>query len=340
MSRRTAARGVAGAGGKPYVADMATGRTVQTPVATPAPRTRTAQSPPTAADFPGCKPVRLPREELDDCEIRLEYWDAAAETAWVCDPVSSYHEDPARCLGRLAERIAQVRGAPMKCFGHTDLTERDAHGEPRLIMQADEMVYLHPARARLPRPVLTIGEHDFPDVVLEVDHTTDARRRKLPQYEAWGFPELWIEVPDARAPSRPRSRRSGLTIHLLEDGAYREAAASRAFPGWTAAEIHAALNEDTFSAQTGAALERVGAVLGEREGTGPDDDPLLGAQRRRSRAEGRAGLARALLAARGIEVSPGFPGVPGFAEMPDHVIAEAAAACVSEADFRERLRNR
>ena len=59
-----------------------------------------------------------------------------------------------------------------------------------------------------------------------------------------------------------------------------------------------------------------------------------------SRAEGRAGLARALLAARGIEVSPGFPGVPGFAEMPDHVIAEAAAACVSEADFRERLRNR
>ena len=142
------------------------------------------------------------------------------------------------------------------------------------------------------------------------------------------------------------------------------AAASRAFPGWTAGEIHAALNEQAFSAQTGAALERVGAVLGEREGTGPDDDPLLGAllgaQRRRSRAEGHAagraeghaegraegraaglaGLARALLAARGIEVSPGFPGVPGFAEMPDHVIAEAAAACVSEADFRERLRNR
>ena len=71
--------------------------------------------PPTAADFPGCKPVRLPREELDDCEIRLEYWDTVS-------------------------------------------------------------VYLHPARARLPRPVLTVGEHDFPDVVLEVDHTTDARR--------------------------------------------------------------------------------------------------------------------------------------------------------------------
>ena len=302
--------------------------------------------PPTAADFPGCKPVRLPREELDDCEIRLEYWDTVSETAWICDPVSSYHEGPARRVGKLAERIAAVRGTPVESLGSTDLTERDAHGEPRLIMQADEMVYLHPARARLPRPVLTVGEHDFPDVVLEVDHTTDARRRKLPQYEAWGLPEVWIEVPDARAPSRPRSRRSGLTIHLLEDGAYRQVAQSRAFPGWTAVEIHAALNEETLSAQTSAVLERVGAVLGERVGTGPDDDPLLGAQRRSSRAEGhaeghaegRAGLARALLAARGIEVSPGFPGVPGFAELPDHLIVAAATACVSEADFRKRLR--
>ena len=327
----------------PYVAGMASVRTLRPPV-----ETSPGAESPTAADFPGCKPVRLPRQELDDCEVRLEYWDAATETAWICDPVSSYHEGSARLLTRLAERIAQVRGAPVTCLGSTDLTERDAHGEPRLIMQADEMVYLHPARARLPVPVLTIGEHDFPDVVLEVDHSTDARQRKLPQYEAWGLPELWIEVPQARAPSRPRSRDSGLTIHLLEDGAYRKAAASRAFPGWTAAEIHAALNEATFSARTSAVLERVGAVLGEREGTGPDDDPLLGAQRRRSRteghaegrAEGRAGLARALLAARGIAVSPGFPGVPGFAELPDHVIAEAATACVSDADFLKRLRSR
>jgi len=88
----------------------------------------------------------------------------------------------------------------------------------------------------------------------------------------------------------------------------------------------------------------VGAVLGEREGTGPDDDPLLGAQRRRSRAaghaEGRAELARALLAARGIEVSPEFPGVPGFAELPGDAIVEAASSCVCEADFRKRLLHR
>ena len=347
---------VAAAGGMPYVCGMASVRTFRPPVAAPpAPRPPTAP-PPTAADFPGCKPVPLPREQLDNCEMRLEYWDTATETAWICDPVSSYHEDPVHTLAQLAKTIAHVRGAPVKCLGCTDLTERDEHGDPQLIMQADQLVYLHPAHARLPRPALTIGEHDLPEVVLEVDHTTDARRCKLGRYEAWGFPEVWIEVPDARSASRPRSRRSGLTIHLLEDGAYRESAASRAFPGWTAVEIHAALNEETFSAETSAVLERVGAILGEREGTGPDDDPLLGAHRRRSEAVGhakghaeghaegreeeRVELARALLAAPGIEVSTGFPGVPGFAGLPHHAIAAAAASCVSEADFQQRLRHR
>ena len=136
--------------------------------------------------------------------------------------------------------------------------------------------------------------------MLEVDHTTDARRGKLALYESWGFPEVWVEVPDDTAPSRPRNRRPGLTIHLLQDGAYRTAPESRAFPGWTAEEIHAALNEWTLSERTSAVLERVGTVLGEREGTGPDHDPLLHSQRRRgieigmerARAEERARLCR------------------------------------------------
>ena len=86
-----------------------------------------------------------------------------------------------------------------------DLLLRDASGEPRRIMQADESVYLHPAQARLPGPAaMVVGEDDFPDVVLEVDHTTDVRRGKLPLYESWGFPEVWVDVPDAPSPSRAR----------------------------------------------------------------------------------------------------------------------------------------
>ena len=72
-------------------------------------RPATAQ-PPSAADFPGCKPVRLPREQLDDCEMRLEYWDTATETAWICDPVTSCHENPVHTLSRLAGTIAQAGG--------------------------------------------------------------------------------------------------------------------------------------------------------------------------------------------------------------------------------------
>ena len=127
---------------------------------------------------------------------------------------------------------------------------------------------------------MVVGEDDFPDVVLEVDHTTDVHRGKLALYESWGFPEVWVEVPDTPSPSRPHRRPSGLTIHVLEHGRFRVAAASRAFPGWRAEEIHLALNEPAPSAQTSAAVERVAAALGAREGTGPDDDPLLRSQRR------------------------------------------------------------
>ena len=198
-----------------------------------------------APEFPGCKPVHLPREELAGSDRRLEYWDGVTQTAWICEPTTPYHERPSRSLIALVERIAQVRGAPIHGYGSMDLRQQDW---PQSILQADESVYLHPGTARLPGPsAMVIGVDDFPDVVLEVDHTTDVRRGKLGLYESWGFPEIWVEVPDRTAPSRPRGRRPGLTIHLLQDGSYRTAPESRAFPGWRAEEIHAAFNESTLS---------------------------------------------------------------------------------------------
>ena len=230
-----------------------------------------------------------------------------------------------------------------------DLLLRDEHGEPQRIMQADESLYLHPAHARLPGAAMVVGADDLPDVVLEVDHTTDARRGKLALYESWGFPEVWVDVPDAPSPSRPRARRPGLTIHLLAHGDYRVAAESRAFPGWTAAEIHEALNEAEPSARTSAVLERVGGVLGAREGTGPDDDPLLRSQRRqgfeRGRAEGlvagvqkaRAEMIRQILVSRGIKVSAWFLADAAFATAPEDVLISAALACEDEAAFRTAI---
>ncbi len=293
--------------------------------------------------FPGCTPRRVQRSDIETWEGRLEYWDAATETAWVAEPTTPYHERPSRRLTQLVDRIAAERGSAIECYGSMDLMQHDEHGAPRRILQADESVYVHPRRARLPgSKAMVAGEHDFPDVVLEVDHTTDVRRGKLGLYEAWGFPELWVEVPDERAASRPRGRRPGLTIHRLVAGAYHTSAASGVFPGWTAAEIHAGLNETMLSERTFAVLQRVGVALGARDGTGPDDDPMLGWHRRQGRSQGRTAarleMVREVLRARGIALSDqNLAQLSALDAASDEALVRAALACKGAADFLARL---
>ena len=239
-------------------------------------------------EFPGCRPVRISRADIERCERRIEYWDAATETAMICDPVSVYHEQPGQVLAGLLRTIAHVRGAPIATFGAADLLLRDADGAWRRILEADQTVYLHPRTTRPPGARIEVGTDSLPDVVLEVDNTTDVRRGKLSLYESWGFPEVWVEVPEQSSPSRPAGLRPGLTIHLLEEGRFRTAPASRAFPGWTAAEIHGALNEPELTEATMATLRKIGRTLGAASGTGPNDDPLLRTERRESRMASHA----------------------------------------------------
>ena len=298
-------------------------------------------------EFVGCEAVPMTLEEFLRYEGRLEVWDAGTGTAWrVRALTTAVHESPAHGLAGLVERIAAVRGSPVRCYGSTALLVRDDRGKPRRAMQADQIVYLHPSRKDLPwSSAMVVGEHPYPDVVLEVDNTTDVRRGKLRLYESWGFPEVWVEVPDRRAPSRPRGLRPGLTIHLLEGSAYRESPASRAFPGWRATSIHAAMNEAEPSGWTHAVLEHLGRTLGAQDGTGPDDDPLLRSLRDESRAEGEArgraeGLAQAvreILRARGV-ACPEDPGAGIPDGVPSAAVVAAALACDSAEDFHARLR--
>ena len=208
----------------------------------------------------------------------IEYWDAEDGFAWmVREGPTVAHEIRGHGLSQLLEHVAMARGARIACCGAATFYERGPAGERIRAMEADQTVFLDADEAwDMPSQPTVLGEDPVPDVVMEVDHTTDARRRKLREYEKWCFPEVWVEVPDTPHRSRPRSRPSALTIHLLcaDTGRYAEAAASRALPGWTAAEIHSALNERQRSAATLQALERVGRALGEREGTVPAEDPL------------------------------------------------------------------
>ena len=312
-------------------------------------------------DFLGCESFHLPASELDTYEGRLEFWDGGTETAWkVCEPTSIQHEQPSRQLAQMAGQFAMVRGSRIACFGSGDLVRMDASGRKRWLMQADEVLYLHPDRVRLTGPAIDVDADPLPDVVLEVDHTTDVRRRKLGIYKESGFPEIWVLVPWESSARRP-----GLAIHVRRGEGYREEPTSRAFPGWKAEEIHLALTEAPMSEVAWRALERVALSMGVREGTEPEDDPLMRSQSARARtkahaqehqegrvqghreglAEGRSEMLAAnvltVLKARGVEVARDptelremLGALSGDAAM------AAALACTDAADFRRRVRER
>ena len=296
-----------------------------------------------AEDFPGCESFHLPADELDTYEGRLEFWDGDTETAWkVCEPTSIQHEQPSRQLAQMAGQFQMVRGSRIVCLGSADLLRRDASGRKRWLMQADEVLYLHPDRVRLQGPAIEVDADPLPDVVLEVDHTTDVRRRKLGIYKTSGFPEVWVLVPwesSVRAP--------GLAIHVRRGEVYREEAESRAFPGWKAEEIHLALTESPLSEVALRALERTARAMGMREGTRPEDDPLTRSISRRAQARGRregrsemlVSNVLTLLKARGIEVTSDLAELRGLlGALSGDAAMEAALACTDAADFRRRIR--
>ena len=285
-------------------------------------------------DLPGCEPFPMTEDEAATYEGRLEAWDACTRTAWkVREPTTIYHEQPSGRLGRLAERVASVRGSAVECFGSADLVRRDPAGRPRWILQADEIVYLHPGRSRPVGPVVDVAEGPLPDVVLEVDHTTDVRRWKLGMYMEWGFPEIWVSVPWERSLRSP-----GLTIHVRDGGGYRESPESLAFPGWRSEEIHRALTEEPISGAAWRALERVGRTMGAREGTRPEDDPLTRSLSAKARAQGHAEAVLATLRARDIHPGTDFAVDPErFDGLGLDTLMTAALACTDEADFRRRI---
>ncbi|MYJ75373.1 MAG: hypothetical protein F4089_09875 [Gammaproteobacteria bacterium] len=296
---------------------------------------------PRRLEFPGCLEVRLTRTEVERYEGHIELWDARTGLAMVSEPPYALaHEFPAQRLTKLATLIAVARGSPIEMFGATDLLQLAGDGEWRRIMQPDQIVYLNPGEHTPPGNQIKVGEDRLPDVVLEVDNTTDVRRGKLYLYESWGFPEVWVEVPDKPARSRPKSLRPGLTIHVLERGRFVETSISRAFPGWTAGEIHRAMNETSLSEETVAALRRVGRRLGAAEGTGPGDDPFLDAELRESRAAVLHKALQQVFAARGISVSwTSRTNWPMELECtPVELLMQAALECRNEDDFLKQLR--
>lgn len=138
-----------------------------------------------------------------------------------------------------------------------------------------------------------------------------------------------------------------MTINILTDGQYKPCAASVAFPTWSSREIHAALNEPYTSSTTVGTLRRVGEAMGRLVGTGPDNDPFLGAERSISRRAGRKeglvmerlSFVEGLLAARDIEAAGELNDwADRLAEMTRAEVLQAALQSSDVDDFLSRLR--
>ena len=300
-------------------------------------------------DYPGCVPIPMTVEQFDNYEGGVEYWSRERGIALICRDGGPAHEIPGGMLPGLLTRVELERGSPIRCCGALKMVTEDPAGKSAEGMHPDQSVYLRPGAWMPSGRSTVVGRDPRPDVVLEVDNTTDVRRHKLGVYARWGFPEVWVETPDEPTPSRPRGVVPGLTIYVLDQGDYRESAESVALPTWRAHGIHAALNEATVSLSTIENLVRVGRILGDREGTGPMDDAQIAGYMRRSHDVGqRTGFARGeetalayaateTLRLRGIPLSKNFDERLGATKASPQTLLHAAQLSATEADFWARL---
>ena len=247
-------------------------------------------------------------------------------------------EPPALGLTELAGRIAAMRGAGISVFRAKVLRVLDGDGKSRRIGPAREIAYTHSTSTRVAGEAVEVAEDELPEVVLQVDLTADGRHRRLSRYEKWGFPEVWIEVPERRALSRIEPA-PGLAIHLLTRVGYVQSPTSKAFPSWSADEIHTALNEreGRMSAATAAALRRVGRLMRADAGADAEEDAIADADHAQASTEDRIEALDEMFRLRGFAVSPAYTTRVASLQRPLATLLRAAYDSRDEDDFLERL---
>ena len=251
---------------------------------------RTDVPPASELAFPGCKPVRLPREGTSNSTTGG--WSSGTgppKPPGSASPTARTTRSRGGALPSLVERIAQVRG-----FAHHLLRLDGPDGAQRgglaVAHLAGGPVGVPASRtdavaggggdggggARFAGRGAGGGPHDgrVPGEAAAV------RGVGVPGGVGGGAELSGGEPTEAPARGADDSRAGGgaCTGSLRRAGRFRDGV--RRSCTWRSAS-------GVRSERTCAVLERVGAVLGAREGTGPDDDPMLRSLRRQSRAEGK-----------------------------------------------------
>ena len=204
----------------------------------------------------------------------------------VREPTHAPHEEPRYRLAELLARIAQLRGSPIK------VPRRDRNPVDRSRLRETRR---HASRSDAVPASVTGPRERSPSIWRS--GSTPGRTwcwrwtaRRTYAGTGWsctrsgGFRSCGWRCRTPMRRAGPRDCAPGCGSTCWRTGRYvRFSEASRAFPGWRAAEIHRGLNEPVpLGGDLRRSLSRVGRALGEREGTGPEDDPLL----RQQRAEG------------------------------------------------------
>ena len=179
--------------------------------ATTAPRPAEHEAPP--LEFPGCRPVRISRAEIVDYEHRIETGTPLPGRHGVRSGASTTLVRRGSASSARHGRL--MRGSPMtlRC---SRPPVRSRRRRWRRILEADRPCICTRAR-RGPRVPGRMGSDTLPDVVLEVDNTTDAtlaaascpctlcRHYRLPG-ETWATRRCPRLAEPARGPACPGLR--------------------------------------------------------------------------------------------------------------------------------------
>jgi Uma2 family endonuclease len=130
---------------------------------------------------------------------------------------SNDHSRPSRLLDRLLGEFCERRGLVLEAWGDATWRKKTA----LKAAEADCCYYVSNADRVIGKKGFSLDKSDPPpDIVVEIDLTTDSRR-KFSIYAGFGVPEVWIYDGES------------LRFYELIEGRYEEAPNSRNLPGLT-----------------------------------------------------------------------------------------------------------
>jgi Uma2 family endonuclease len=166
---------------------------------------------------------RLLRAFSENPTVRLTYDRGELE---IMSPLLE-HDDEGRFLGRLVAVLTEELGLPLKSGGSVTMRQR-RRGRG---IEADECFWITNAPRMAGRRRLDLRTDPPPDLAIEVDVSRSSLNR-FSIYAALKVPEVW------------RLEGDDLSFHVLgEDGSYRRADFSRAFPLITPVDLLGSLKQ-------------------------------------------------------------------------------------------------